>query len=73
MTGPALVKQLRRARPDIRVLYMSGYTDGAVAAVGRPGSGEGFLQKPFMPRALARKVREVLDTPKTQEAGPRDG
>jgi len=62
MSGPAVVKQIAATCPDIRVLYISGYTDEAIVHHGIPQSGAAFLQKPFMPSALARKVREVLDT-----------
>ncbi|HMO04063.1 MAG TPA: ATP-binding protein [Kiritimatiellia bacterium] len=60
MSGCELVEQVRLARPDIRILFMSGYTDDAIL---RHGVQEGmaFLQKPLTPSALCRKVREVLD------------
>jgi CheY-like chemotaxis protein len=61
MSGPDFVKQIARLCPDTRVLYISGYTDEAIVHHGIPQSGAAFLQKPFMPNALARKVREVLD------------
>ena len=49
------------ALPAIRVLYISGYTDEAIVHHGIPESGAAFLQKPFVPDQLARKIREVLD------------
>ena len=62
MSGPGVVKQIAQLFPDMRVLYISGYTDEAIVHHGIPQSGAAFLQKPFMPNGLARKVREVLDT-----------
>lgn len=59
MSGKQLADRLAPARPDMRVLFMSGYTDGAL--VGKLGSGAAFLQKPLTPGALTRKVRETLD------------
>ncbi|MDR3702077.1 MAG: response regulator [Candidatus Sulfopaludibacter sp.] len=62
MSGPDLVKQVAPVCPKMRVLYISGYTDEAIVHHGIPQSGAAFLQKPFMPDSLSRKVREVLDT-----------
>jgi CheY-like chemotaxis protein len=61
INGPDLVRQLVPLRPRMLVLYISGYTDEAIVHHGIPESGAAFLQKPFLPDALARKVREVLD------------
>jgi len=61
MSGRELVEQLRRFRASVKVLYMSGYTDDAVVRHGVVEAVEAFLQKPFSPLALARKVRDVLD------------
>ncbi len=63
MSGPQLAKDIVLLRPGIKVLYMSGYTADAIAQHGVLGPGIVLLQKPFLPDALARKVREVLDTP----------
>jgi CheY-like chemotaxis protein len=68
ISGPDLVRQLTQQRPDLRVLYISGYTDEAIVHHGIPESGTAFLQKPFLPDALARKVREVLDMKKNSAA-----
>ena len=63
MTGRELAEALTAARPGLRVLYMSGYTDDAVVRHGVLAEEMHYLQKPFSPRALASKVREVLDGP----------
>ncbi len=59
--GPNLYKRLRTEGPLLRVLYVSGHSDSAHLAGGLRDPGSGFLQKPFAPEVLARKVREVLD------------
>ncbi|MDY3554943.1 response regulator [Gemmata sp. JC717] len=59
--GRELGDALRAARPNVKILFMSGYTDEAVVPDGAFGSGEAFIQKPFSPIGLARKVRAVLD------------
>jgi two-component system cell cycle sensor histidine kinase/response regulator CckA len=61
--GTQVARQLLAQRPHLKVLYMSGYTDNAIVQHGVLGAGVAFLQKPFTPETLARKVREVLDTP----------
>jgi PAS domain S-box-containing protein len=61
MSGHVLWDRLRVLRPDSRVLFMSGYTDDAIATHGVLEPGIAFLQKPFTPFGLAQKVREVLD------------
>jgi PAS domain S-box-containing protein len=61
MNGRELATVLGAERPGMRVLYMSGYTDAAIAQHGILPAGTAFLSKPFTPDALARKVREVLD------------
>jgi two-component system, cell cycle sensor histidine kinase and response regulator CckA len=61
MGGRELAKHLVEARQGLKVLYMSGYTDDAVVRHGVLAAEVAFLQKPFTPDALARKVRDVLD------------
>ena len=61
MSGNDMSKQLLAKRPDLPVLYMSGYTDDAIVQHGVLEPGINFIQKPFSPDALALKVREVLD------------
>ena len=60
MGGTALARELSARRPGLKVLFMSGYTDDAVGR-GELKPDDPFLQKPVEPRALARKVRQVLD------------
>ena len=61
MSGTELAKRLRKLRPDMAVLYMSGYTDSALQHSGTIDPAMLFLQKPFSPSALKQKVREILD------------
>jgi signal transduction histidine kinase/CheY-like chemotaxis protein len=61
MSGRELAERLGPLRPDLSVLYMSGYTDDAVIRHGVLGAGTAFLQKPFAPAALVQRVRESLD------------
>jgi PAS domain S-box-containing protein len=63
MNGSQLVRKVLEARPWIRVLFMSGYTDDEVMRRGVIDGQTAFLQKPFTPDLLAHKVREVLDLP----------
>ena len=61
LNGRELGEQLAAERPGLRVLFMSGYTDDDVIRRGLLRPGSPFIQKPFLPAFLARKVREVLD------------
>lgn len=61
MGGPELAKRVAQARPDVKVLCMSGYTDDALIRHGAIDAGIAYLQKPITPDRLAQKVRAVLD------------
>ena len=59
--GRKLAETIRAARPGMRVLYMSGYPDGAIASHGMLEPGVAYLAKPFTTEAITRRVREVLE------------
>jgi len=60
MSGPELAQRLCRLRPEMKVLFMSGYTDQSIADEGALGSGSNYIQKPVSAEELARKLRELL-------------
>jgi two-component system cell cycle sensor histidine kinase/response regulator CckA len=62
MSGRELAEHVVKQRPEILVLYMSGYTDDAIVRHGVLDDSMPFLQKPFTPDSFARKVRELLET-----------
>jgi len=70
VNGRQLAEQLARPRPDMMVLFTSGYTDDSVVRHGVLESGIAYLQKPFTPDGVARKVREVLDSSRDSGRGP---
>ena len=66
LRGPALAARLRALRPEIALLYTSGYTDGTILsrdAIEPPGL---FLQKPLTPAVIVRAVRDALDAASTR-------
>jgi DNA-binding response OmpR family regulator len=63
VSGPDLAARLRAEHPAMRVLYLSGYAHGIIGAHGVLDPRVAFLPKPFTPRSLLARVREVLDAP----------
>ena len=61
VNGRVLAERLALTSPSLRILFMSGYSDEAVYRHGEISPNADFIEKPFTDRALARKVREVLD------------
>lgn len=61
MSGRQLAENALELKPDMKVLFMSGYSDNAIAGMGVIGPGARFIQKPFASSAIARKIREVLN------------
>lgn len=70
INGRELAEQLTASRPETRVLYMSGYTENAIGSNGTLNPEISLLQKPFTSEMLARKVREVLETPIAAKSAP---
>ena len=62
MKGRDLAMRVQSVKPETKVVYMSGYTDDALAFHGFPQPNTGFIQKPFTQEELLRRVREVLDS-----------
>jgi CheY-like chemotaxis protein len=63
MGGRELAQHLMAIKPDLRILFMSGFTDDVGILAGHERGTSGFLQKPFTPELLARTVRKILDAP----------
>jgi CheY-like chemotaxis protein len=63
MNGRELADRVAMTRPGIRILFMSGYSQEAIRSHGVLARGSTFIEKPFSPDGLARRVREILDAP----------
>ncbi len=61
MNGKDLAQELKALQPDLKVLFMSGYTDDVIADHGLINRDLNFIEKPFTQKGLAEKIREVLD------------
>ena len=66
MTGKDLAERLQPARPDMKVLFASGYAENVIAHRGVINPGIRYLPKPYAPHELAVRVREVLDQSDTK-------
>jgi two-component system cell cycle sensor histidine kinase/response regulator CckA len=62
MSGKTLAAEIAGIRPDVKILFASGYPDETLFNQGILDAGIAFLRKPFTPDSLTRKVREVLDS-----------
>ncbi len=71
MGGPELAGQLGTLRPGIKVIFTSGYSEAAIARQDVLDPAVAFIQKPYRPKALARKIREVLGELAPSHQGPR--
>jgi hypothetical protein len=66
MTGPNLGDELKKARPEIHVMFMSGFTGGNLLVL---NYGWSFIEKPFVPTKLLQMVQEVLAKPNKSQSG----
>jgi FixJ family two-component response regulator len=73
MSGRQIAERLLPLRKDMKVLYMSGYTDDAIVIHGVLESSMAFIQKPVTSETLLRKVREVLDSPDARAPASQSG
>jgi two-component system cell cycle sensor histidine kinase/response regulator CckA len=70
MSGVELARQLGAMHPQVKIIFISGYADDAKARQGILDSSGVFIKKPFRPKSLARKIRQVLDSPDRNEISP---
>ena len=66
MTGKELAERLKQSRPEIKVLYMSGYAADVISSRGSLDPGESYIAKPFSLDSLLTKVREILSSPEVK-------
>lgn len=66
MSGRDLADKMASLRPEMKIIYMSGYTDNAIVHHGILDNGATLIQKPFSPQSLALRVRQILDTDKSE-------
>ena len=71
MNGRETAEQIKGLRPDLQVLYVSGYTETGITRSGGLSANERFLQKPFTPMTLLRRVRELLDRADGRQQPPK--
>lgn len=69
MSGSELAEQLVALRPELKVLYVSGYAENTILQHGLAELGSRFLHKPFTLKALTAKIREVLESENTVQRG----
>jgi signal transduction histidine kinase/CheY-like chemotaxis protein len=69
MNGRAFASNLLSIRPDMKILYMSGYTDNAITRTGILENGSAFLQKPFTADSLISKLRDLVNLPTSSDMG----
>ncbi|MBU3929864.1 PAS domain-containing protein [bacterium] len=67
LNGKEIAEQITRERPDIKTLFISGYTENAIVEKGILKTNINFLQKPFDPATLSKKIREILDAPENPD------
>jgi response regulator RpfG family c-di-GMP phosphodiesterase len=67
MSGSELVAKIGPMRPDMKILYISGFPDDASVRHGAVHSQHAFLAKPFSPKILIQKIRSLLDTVPAQQ------
>ena len=73
MNGGEVADRLRRLRPDLLALFVTGFTSEAIFRHGDPESFKPVIQKPFSPETLSRKIREILDFANGAARGPKPG